>query len=647
MPTLYTTCARDCYDACRMKVETNNDGQIVSIKGDVQHPITKGFLCPRGNKEIEHLYKNRVDTNYIRQNQKFEKATFNETIDFVASKTQEIIDIYGAKSIVYVDFAGNEGLVQNVFARRLWNFLGVSFTDQALCTASGHFGIGLHYGETYGLMPNQIAEKKLIVFWGFNSAVSAMHIWKIATDARKSNKTKILVIDPIATTTAQNADFYYQINPGTDVLLAYSVMKIIVEKNKHDLSFIEQYTSGFEQLKEKLKEISLEYVSKVTGIEIRQIEELAEMIIDANKESVVMTGVSLQKRHLGYEQVRCITLIPALMGIHRGFFYSNSQGFNIDTEFIEGKHLNKSRSKIQIVALAKEIDKGKVKMLIVNSMNPAASLPNTKEFLKSIEKNKPFVVVNETHWSETAQIADAVLAVPTFLEKEDVMLSWFHNYVGTSFCCTQRQTDSHTEVEIMQSLAKRLNINNQEIFADYHNVITKAFEKALDEPQKLFNSAETMQIKTKPQNVYQTQSHKIEFYSSKALNLGLNPLPEYIEQLKQNDEFVLITPALPKYTNSQFTEVYGAPEKYVIINSNDAKKLNLSEKDKVMVYNNLANLIFEVKITNDVKQGVVCIGRFAKDFNDKSVNCLISNDVQAFSNGPVFHSTLVKIAKAL
>lgn len=645
MPILYTTCARDCYDACRMVVETNQSGEIVSIKGDIQHPVTKGFLCPRGNKDVERVYKNRVDTNYIRKEGKYEKANFSEAIDTVANKTKEIIEKYGAKSILYIDFAGNEGLVHNIFARRLWNFLGVKFTDQALCTATGHLGIGLHYGQTYGIQADEISSKKLIVFWGFNAAVSSMHIWKMAVDAKKNNNAKIVVIDPICSASAKNADFYFQINPSTDVLLAYCVMKIIIENSNHEISFIEKYTFGFEKLKQKTEIISFEYVIQQTGLSKTHIQQLAQLYIDAGKESATMIGVSLQKRIGGAEQVRSISLIPALMGIHRGFLYSNSQALMVDTDFISGKFLNNFQKQLPMVSIAENINNGLVKMLVINSMNPAVSLPNSNAFIQSIDKHKPFVVVNETHWSETAQIADVIFAVPTFLEKEDIMLSWFHNYVSTSQCCSKRLTDSHTEVEIMQNIAKKMQIDNDDVLADYHKVIKLAFTKALENSDKLFESTQIIQMKVKPKNIYKTPSGKIEFCSSKASELGYSELPEYIQTNKKSDEFVLLTTAMHKYTNSQFVEVFGEVEKNVLINEADAKELSIFDNEQIIVYNNLAKLTFIAKISEDICRGVVKVGRFAKDLNDMPVNCLIYGETQKISNGPIFHSTVVKLSK--
>lgn len=71
METRTTVCARDCYDTCSLLVMLDDAGKIVSIKGDPHHPITQGFTCPRGAKDQERLYTNRIETPHIRQGQEF------------------------------------------------------------------------------------------------------------------------------------------------------------------------------------------------------------------------------------------------------------------------------------------------------------------------------------------------------------------------------------------------------------------------------------------------------------------------------------------------------------------------------------------------------------------------------------------------
>ncbi|MEA3450927.1 MAG: molybdopterin-dependent oxidoreductase, partial [Bacteroidota bacterium] len=221
MSTFKTTCARDCYDSCGMIVTTEKN-EIISIKGDAEHPVTKGFLCPRGTKDIQRLNTNRIQYPSIKEGANFNKISWQSAIKIISEKLQTTISKFGAEKVLYLDYSGNEGLYNNIFAKRLWYSLGATFTAGALCTASGHEAINLHYGSSYGVQPTELPNKKLIVFWGFNAAVNAPHFWKLALEAKKNNKAKIVVIDPIKTLSAKKADLFIQIYPGTDTALAYS-----------------------------------------------------------------------------------------------------------------------------------------------------------------------------------------------------------------------------------------------------------------------------------------------------------------------------------------------------------------------------------------------------------------------------------------
>lgn len=641
MPKFKTTCARDCYDGCGMIVETDNNLKIISVKGDNEHPITKGFLCPRGAKDIDRLYKNRVEEPVFQTENSRTVVDWQIAIEQVAKKLKNTIDKYGKESVLYLDYAGNEGLISNVFAKRLWNYLNVTQTDGALCTASGHYALNLHYGNSYGVLPQELPEKKLIVFWGFNPIVTAPHIWRLALDARKNNNAKIVVIDPINTASAKKADLHIQVKPSTDTVLAYFIVNQIIKSGKHDLDFIHDYTFGFEKLKEKASESSIEKTSEITGILENKLQELSQFY-SRTKLSATVIGVAVQKTENGIEPVRAISLIPAVLGIKRGFFYSNSRGLTVDTDKISGEFLSTDKKIVSQVNLSELVYNGKFKFIFVNSMNPVKTLPNPEKFVDGIKKNNVYLVVNETHWSETAKLANIVLPVPAFLEKDDVMLSWGHNFTRYSEKCSDRITNSLTEDEIIRKVAEKLNITHAEIFKNPKDVLSEVFDNQSLNDEKIF-SGNLLELKFKDVQKYDTPSGKIEFYSSKAEKLGLNPLPELIGNF--SDDFTLITSAVAKYTNTQFKEVFGDFKPEVFINPEDALMLNLTESDEVELENSYAKRIFNVKISTDIPRKTVWAQRQIDDLNGNSINDLTPPIAQKFGNGPIFNSTKVKASK--
>ena len=105
----------------------------------------------------------------------------------ISDKLKKTIEKHGRESVLSLYYAGNQGILSALYPQRLWNAIGATQTDGSLCTSSGHAALKLHYGDSYGIPPIKLLSKDLIVFWGFNAAVSAPHIWSLAVKARKKN----------------------------------------------------------------------------------------------------------------------------------------------------------------------------------------------------------------------------------------------------------------------------------------------------------------------------------------------------------------------------------------------------------------------------------------------------------------------------
>ena len=161
-------CARDCPDACWLDVTVDND-TILKIEASTENPFTNGITCPRASGDpLRVTSMERVLYPYIRKpkTQGFEKVEWNQALDLMVSKLKETIETHGRESVLLLDYAGNTGYITIGYSKRLWNALGVTMTDYAVCSASGHAGIGLHYGLTYGSTPMTLEKKKNIIFWG-------------------------------------------------------------------------------------------------------------------------------------------------------------------------------------------------------------------------------------------------------------------------------------------------------------------------------------------------------------------------------------------------------------------------------------------------------------------------------------------------
>ena len=646
MKQVSTVCARDCYDTCSLIVTLGESEQILSIKGDPTNPITQGFTCPRGAKDHKRLYKNRVENPSLRKGEHFEKADWEEGLDVVSQKLGETIEKYGSESVLHLDYAGNMGLLTTVFPKRLWNNIGATQTDWALCSKSGHKALALHYGDSYGIKPVEIPSMNLVVFWGFNAAVSSPHMWALAKKARKENGAQIIVIDPRESKTAKSADLWIQPMPGSDVALAYGLINYLIRKNYINPKFIKEWTIGFEQLKVEADKWTPDRTEKITGVAGRYIEQLGDAY-GSLKPSATMIGIGLQKCDQGADQVRAVSFIPALLGLHRGFFYGNESSFSVNESLISGQTLTEKTPKIvNQVALADLVKGGEFKFIYINCMNPAMTLPNQHAFREGISRQDVFVVVHETHWTKTTQYADVVLPAPTYLEKEDLIIPYGHNYVRYSRRAVNPVTNSRSEVRVMRKIAERLGLTEDWLHEDAWNSVELALENALEGGTfQSLRSGEMLKLKTKSKNNYSTPSGKIEFYSSIAAENGLNPMPIQTPLCIAKGNFIMLNSATPKYTSTQFQEIYGAIPAVVVMNSQDAERQGIKEGDIVIIANERGQVQVKATISDTIPERVVWCPRQSEGLTGKPMNGLMSSTPQEIGSGPRFNSTIVTVTR--
>lgn len=644
MQQIATVCARDCYDTCSLLVIQDEAGKLVSIKGDPKNPYTQGFSCPRGVKDLERLSANRIERPFARRAGRLEPVTWETALTLVAQKLNTTLEQEGPDSVLYLLYAGNTGLLTYTYTKRLWYALGATFTDGALCSKSGHQALALHYGESYGIDPLDLSTRDLIVFWGFNAAVSSPHLWSLARKARKANAAPLVVIDPRQSQTARQADIRIHPHPGSDVALAYGLMYYLLEQNAVDREFLRTWTEGFDQLQSEIRQWTPDRVERITGVPWSQIELLGKAYAH-HRPSATLIGIGLQKCDRGADQVRAAALIPTLLGLHRGFFYSNGAAFQVNDDALAGRTLSQASGKVvEQVAVADYVGRGDFRFLYINGMNPALTLPNQQAFRAGLERDDLFVVVHDTHWTKTTEYADVVLPAPTYLEKEDLALPWSHRFVRYSPQVVPPVTDSRSEAQVMQALAARLGLTQDWLFADPWEAVEFALENAFESGSVAdLKAGDMLQLARKPLSHYATPSGKIELVSSQAQAKGFSPMPQQKSLQKAADQFVFLTSASPSYTSTQFQEIYGPIPAIVEINPGDAEKLQIQKGQQVTLANERGQICVKAVLSDRVPPGVLWSPRQSEDLNGTPQNILMSSEPQQIGHGPRFNSTIVTL----
>ena len=205
----------------------------------------------------------------------------------------------------------------------------------------------------------------------------------------------LVVVDPVRTASARGADHWLRPRPGSDVALAYGVMERLWTRDLIDRTFLREWTRGGDLLAEEALAWTPERVEQFTGVPRAEVDALAAAYA-ARRPSATLPGIGLQKCDQGADQVRAVTLIPALLGQHRGFFYSNDAAHLVNEATINGRALAaRPGPVVSQVALPAALRAGRFRFVWITGMNPALTLPDTRAVLDGLARDDVFVVVHD------------------------------------------------------------------------------------------------------------------------------------------------------------------------------------------------------------------------------------------------------------
>ncbi|MFQ4957954.1 formate dehydrogenase [Clostridioides difficile] len=304
-------CTLDCHDCCKFNVYTKGNN-VVKIEGDKNHPYTKGFICKKGMAHLDRLnHKDRIKTPMLKVDGVWKEIYFDKAIEIMAEKLTYYKEKYTSKSVMHYDQYGS-GSVLKYIGDIFFNFYGgVSRQKGGPCWSAGMHAQKYDFGIARSHAIEDMLNSKSIFVWGKNPAYTTIHTMQIIKKAKEKG-IKIVVIDPIYTKTAQIADKYVQVNPGTDGALAIAMAKIIVEDKLYDEEYINSYVIGFEEYKKYLYSLELSFLIDECGVKENDIRELVDLY--TNKYSSINVGYGLQKYKNGGNTIRAIDALSAITG---------------------------------------------------------------------------------------------------------------------------------------------------------------------------------------------------------------------------------------------------------------------------------------------------------------------------------------------
>jgi anaerobic selenocysteine-containing dehydrogenase len=693
-------CPHDCPDTCSFQVSVDRDsGRALDIWGHPDHPVTRGALCTKVDRYLERTYhEGRLLTPLKRVGNKgegrFAPVGWDEALRDIGARLRAIVGEHGAEAVLPYSYAGTMGMVQGEgMAARFFHKLGASRLARTICAEAGYQGISYTLGKGVGTDPEAFAHADLIWIWGSNTLTSNLHLWPIVLEARERG-ARVVVIDPVRTKTARQADAWVGIRPGSDGALALGIMHVLVRDQLVDHAYLERATVGFALLAERVREYPPELVAEHTGLPASVIERLAHEYGRA-RAPAIRVNYGLQRHAGGGMAVRNIACLPALVGAWQrpggGVVLSTSGFFPFDYAPLRRPDLLAGREPRTINmnrlgdALSRDVERRarahhhprpaeektpadragpEVKALIVYNSNPAAVAPDQGAVRAGLAREDLFTIVLEHFQTDTADWADYVLPATTQLEHWDLVKPYGHLHLGLNRPAIAPVGESRPNSQIFRDLARALGFDEpcfsdsdedmlRELLARQHDAAfaTTSFDTLLE------RGYARIDVPALPfaDGHFPTPSGKCELYSARMLDDGYDPLPTYTPPHSAAPDarhpLLCISPPAHGFLNSTFVNLErlrrreGEPR--VWLHPADAAPRGLGSGDEARVFNALGEVRLKVLVTDDVVQGtVVAPGVWWSKLSPdrRNVNQLVPQDEADMGSGALFYDVRVEVA---
>jgi thiosulfate reductase/polysulfide reductase chain A len=629
-----------CFWKCAGWVYKNDKGDIWKLEGHADDPHCNGRLCPRGTGGVGmYADEDRLKTPLRRVTrngkQTFEEISWDEALDYIASKMQELKEKYGPEcTALFTHGSGGKFLGHMLKAYGSPHITAPSF---AQCRGPREVAFYNTFGEGV-LSPERtdIRDTRCLVLIGSHIGEN-MHNGQVQemSDAIDRGAT-IITVDPRFSTAASKSKHWLPIKPATDMALLLSWIHVIINEELYDKAYVEKYTYGFDLLKDHVAAYSPEWAYGKTTIEPKVIRETAREMANASPAVIIHPG-----RHVTWygddtQRLRAVAILNALLGSwgKRGGFYNPDfvsipeyphpaypkpnktwrdafpGQFNLATEILSNG--------ICDATIPSPTRGCSFKGWIVNGTNLIHTLPDQANTLKAIQELELMVVI-DTMPMEITGYADIVLPECTYLERYDAIRNSPHRepYLALRMPAVAPKYDSKPDWWIARELGLRLGLDAYFQWKDIEEMLDWQLKKvgsSLKEMQKLGvkklkREYDDLYYRDGEEIEFNTNTGKIELYSTEMAAEGFDPMPVYTEHQQPPAGFYRLNYGrTPAHTfsrtanNPNLTAIYDENDLWV--NPKVARRWGIENGQKVWLKNQdgiISTFPIKVRVTERIR----------------------------------------------
>lgn len=687
----HSACQRNCFDTCAIKSRIV-DGRLVEIRGDETNPYTAGGLCVKTQSYVDWCYsKDRILYPLKRTGEKgpdctFERITWDEAIETIASTWKKIIEEYGGEAITWSRYQGNQGAINRRVLEPLFFRMGATYNEASMCNNGYTNSLPYTTGTVPVMRAEELANKDLYVSWAHNPSAASMHTMKFIKEMNKKGG-KIVVVNPVRTPEVMWADLYVQLKPGTDVAFALGVAKHLIDHGMYDEGFVSAWTVGFDDYCASCDEWTASKVAETCGIPEEQVGQFAEILWARRKNCCLKTGLQLGRRRNGgmsHISVKCLT---GLIGHPECYFNMTSSSTfdnslpSLQSSMFEGT-LPSESNPVGTVRNYSSPDLGKVltsqnfgedhnfadnpiRSIMIFGNNPMVSHPNQNLVRQGLEREDLFTVVHDMFMTPSCYYADIILPAPSNFEYEEFNAAYGHNYGVLNEAVIEPLGESVANWELCNMLGRAMGFDDDafkrtpETFrAQMMEGKPLTYEELLEQgwyyaPPKSWDSVY--------ENGFPTPSKKFQFASDELEHDHGMRAPQYApdpegldgdEEVLSKYPLALLSPSAKEFLNGCFGNLPDNNilfhESYVYLNAEDAAERGIADGDAVLVFNARGALHRTARVVDGMIASHTVLtykSTWPSWTGVENANCVTSDARADMGRGVTFMSCLVEVAK--
>jgi len=583
----YSVCTI-CDIGCQLRTEVEH-GRVKRVIAH-DNPMLAANICYKGVAAPEiHNHAERLTVPLKRVGErgedKWEEISYEQAMDEIAERLQKVVDDYGPEAVA-VSTSGWNTQTTHSMDRRFMNALGTPnyLSGVSLCAGNTAAVNKLTYGWFVGA---DITNSKCIVLFGHNPR---KHSWTPiynALNVARDNGAKVIVLDPRVSDQAETADLHLRLRAGTDAAMCLGWLNVIIDEKLYDEDFVRDWTVGFEELCERVREYPLERVAEITGVDAQEIAAAARMYATAESACIPWTPIT-DMQISSTSAIRLHSILRALTGnldvrggellggfnpnyvpesklgmhellsakqrakqlgsdLHPAYTYRAQDMLADATEkvwgyryadIVMGCYMANPSATFRAMVTG---DPYPVKAFFTLGNNTLMSYPNQHQIYKGL-MNQDLIVAHEIFMTPTAMLADYILPGDVFSERNHIADSWsWRTGLSLSQKAVEPPENCTSTFQFWRDLAHRMGFGNHFPWNSLEEVLDYRLEPSgmtfQEFESKQFMYAEPPRYKKYEEIGFATPSGKVELKSSVLDELGFDSLPYYREGPAISDEY--------------------------------------------------------------------------------------------------------------